>query len=266
MARDGYDDHVEYWNSRALASYEYRGETFYTITPIPYYYRRRELLLGLLDTVIGGPGVGRVCDFGCGDGWYLSALSRRHPDREWYGVDLSPAMIERARRNCPHAHLQVSSTRLDMAERFDVVYTVAVLAHVVDDCALVGLLRDVRERLLPGGRLAVFEQTAPRDCRGETWCRRASSTYVRLAEECGLAVESSVLVAFPAHRWFERVVAPAYCRLLTRGGDRAARQIAANSSRLFRALSTVALSLSGTGLMPDDGKREGNTFFVFRAS
>ena len=34
-----------YWEQRGAEGFEYRGETFYTITPIGFYYERRRKLL-----------------------------------------------------------------------------------------------------------------------------------------------------------------------------------------------------------------------------
>jgi len=41
-----------YWDDRGGVSYCYKGETFYTVTPIPYYYRRRAVLLALMRPLI----------------------------------------------------------------------------------------------------------------------------------------------------------------------------------------------------------------------
>ena len=61
----------DYWNDRGMNSYWYKGETFYTVTPIPLYYRRRVLLLELLEPLVVDNNVKDICDFGCGDGWYI---------------------------------------------------------------------------------------------------------------------------------------------------------------------------------------------------
>lgn len=38
----------QYWEERGKGYCFYKGEDFYTITPIPYYFKRREILLKLL--------------------------------------------------------------------------------------------------------------------------------------------------------------------------------------------------------------------------
>jgi 2-polyprenyl-3-methyl-5-hydroxy-6-metoxy-1,4-benzoquinol methylase len=64
-------DSEYYWNMRADNSYKYKGECFYTLTPIPYYYSRRRILLKLLGREIKKINKGKILDFGCGDGFYL---------------------------------------------------------------------------------------------------------------------------------------------------------------------------------------------------
>lgn len=39
----------EFWEFRATHQYQYRGETFYTITPVPFYCSRRGLVLRLME-------------------------------------------------------------------------------------------------------------------------------------------------------------------------------------------------------------------------
>ena len=60
-----------YWNDRANKTYRYKGEEFYTITPIPYYYKRRKAILSFLAKCILENKAESVCDYGCGDGEYL---------------------------------------------------------------------------------------------------------------------------------------------------------------------------------------------------
>lgn len=46
----------DYWNARANKVYRYKGEEFYTITPIPYYYQRRKVILDFLAKCVCGGG------------------------------------------------------------------------------------------------------------------------------------------------------------------------------------------------------------------
>jgi hypothetical protein len=63
-----------YWLDRGNNLYEYKGEKYYTITPIPYYLKRRELLLknveNIINKLVEKKRFLKICDYGCGDGYY----------------------------------------------------------------------------------------------------------------------------------------------------------------------------------------------------
>lgn len=102
-------NNAEYWDKRSRMAVEYKGEKFYTVTPLPYYYRRRAILLNHLDSFFWSNDIEKVCDFGCGDGWYLQYFSTKFGKKKYFGVDSSEKMIERAGYLCPTADLHVSS-------------------------------------------------------------------------------------------------------------------------------------------------------------
>jgi len=253
-----------YWDRRGTDAYEYKGETFYTVTPVPLYHRRRALLLQLLDPFLRPPDVVDVCDFGCGDGWYLGHFSEKYPGKRWYGVDLSETMIDRASRAVPNAWLEVSGEGVPFHKSFDLVCAVAVFAHVLGDAKARDLFANIASHLRPNAPFILFEQTGPQRRGGETWCRRNTQAYLDFATEAGLVVEDRRLIAYPAHRVFERWVAPVYRRFFTRGKNGHERCIRANRSRVYRGLSSIVLALSGNPVRSDDGTRQGNTFYVFR--
>ena len=66
-----------YWDKRAKREYIYKKEKFYTITPIPYYFRHRKIILDKIQSFIMNNKSKVVCDFGCGDGEYISQFYRR---------------------------------------------------------------------------------------------------------------------------------------------------------------------------------------------
>lgn len=100
-----------------------------------------------------GRGAGRLLDFGAGNGRFCAALGER-------GLDV--AAIE------PDAGLraQIRERGVPVArslealgdERFGGVYSINVLEHVEDD---VGLLRALRDQLVPGGRLFLYVPAFP---------------------------------------------------------------------------------------------------------
>jgi ubiquinone/menaquinone biosynthesis C-methylase UbiE len=122
----------------------------------------------------------RVLDVGCGMGRLTWATARG--DRDVVGVDLSAAMIERARASGASGRVsfrQDNFLAMDFDGRlFDCIVSAAALHHMADDVALsrmAGLLR-------PGGRLIVH------DLRRDTnladalrgWSALAHDTCIRL--------------------------------------------------------------------------------------
>ncbi|TVP93472.1 MAG: malonyl-[acyl-carrier protein] O-methyltransferase BioC [Thioalkalivibrio sp.] len=95
----------------------------------------------------------RVIDLGCGPGTSLRPLARRYRKARVAGLDLSPAMTARARRQGrwprrPWA-LCADMERLPLADRsFDLAVSAAALQWVND---LDGVFAEVRRTLAPGG-------------------------------------------------------------------------------------------------------------------
>ena len=107
----------------------------------------------------------RALDIGCGTGTMARALARRvnHVD----AIDLSPAMLEEARRRSASAD-RVAYRLADVTamewptESYDVIISVATLHHIPFEATLVKM----RNALRPGGRLMVldlFESKGLRD-------------------------------------------------------------------------------------------------------
>ena len=95
-------------------------------------------------------------DVGCGPGLFAARLSGRVASL--HGVDVSEAMVARAREAVVGADFRVSEARRLPYEdgRFDLAFAVCVLHHVpsVDRPSLLGEMRRVTR---PGGLVVVFE-------------------------------------------------------------------------------------------------------------
>ncbi|MCG3041769.1 class I SAM-dependent methyltransferase [Streptomyces sp. S1A] len=107
-------------------------------------------------------GLGPVLDVGCGPGTVTAYLAERGLDVS--GVDLSPRMIENARRLYPHCRFDVASaTDLDLGE--------ASLGGVLGWWSLFNLPRDVLPQVLamfaralkPGGHLITATHVGDED-------------------------------------------------------------------------------------------------------
>jgi SAM-dependent methyltransferase len=107
----------------------------------------------------GGP----VLELGCGTGQVILEIAKAGVSA--VGLEVAPAMIERARRNIAAAADSIrSKTRLiqGLMEDFEpdqeyaqVFFSNDVIAHVHDNTTLVGVLRKFRQRLAPRGRVVL---------------------------------------------------------------------------------------------------------------
>jgi SAM-dependent methyltransferase len=103
----------------------------------------------------------RILELGCGTGGLLSALRRHAMDAAVEGVDLSPFLLDRARRmvsgpgevELHHAN----AAEFAVAGRFDAVVAVHLLGHVPLDHARAVFTNAFANLLAAGGALHVVE-------------------------------------------------------------------------------------------------------------
>lgn len=195
----------DYWDERAKKEYEYKGEKFYTITAIPYYYKRRKYVVNNLLKTIKLHSCEKICDMGCGDGEYIKLLSEKTQKKSYTGIDASMEMIEVAkRRNASISgenivKYYVSSTGIKNAEKFDMIYMIAVCAHLTNE-VLENLVENAFAHLKSGGVFVIFEQTAPFEYGGKGYRRRTCEQYCTLINNAGLKTENIKIVDFWLHR------------------------------------------------------------------
>jgi ubiquinone/menaquinone biosynthesis C-methylase UbiE len=111
---------------------------------------RDDVLAPMLDRLSPG----RVLDAACGTGAVASQLVER--GHEVVGIDLSPAMLDRARKAVPSATFLLGDvTRIPLPDR-DVDHVVCCLAmtHVAD---LARFFAEAARIMLPGGHLLVLD-------------------------------------------------------------------------------------------------------------
>jgi trans-aconitate methyltransferase len=90
----------------------------------------------------------RILDLGCGPGQLTAKIAEA--GATVVGIDSSPEMIGQARQNYPQLQFKLAdATRFSFEERFDAVFSNAVL-HWVEDAESV--VRNVASALRPGGR------------------------------------------------------------------------------------------------------------------
>lgn len=145
----------------------------------------------------------RVLDLGCGVGRWSRRLAAR--GARVTGVDLSPTMIEVARRQTASAGLSERCRYMvaDLGDPrthewlaaqggFHLVLVVTVLQHLLDEERLHTAVTGVARQLAPGGRALVLE-AAPlervRRCDSPTFVARTREEYLRLFEAAGLRLQ-----------------------------------------------------------------------------
>ncbi|HEY8774518.1 MAG TPA: class I SAM-dependent methyltransferase [Gaiellaceae bacterium] len=117
-----------------------------------------EELAGLFGRLGADPRGGRCVEVGCGPGRMTGALAERFD--EVLALDVSPAMLERARANvaAPNVTFQlVSGDQLDGLDRgsADAVVCYLVLQHLPSRAVIESYLRGFAHALAPGGEAFV---------------------------------------------------------------------------------------------------------------
>ncbi|MFF7635224.1 class I SAM-dependent DNA methyltransferase [Kitasatospora sp. NPDC008050] len=143
----------EHWLVDTRTSYDtvaadYADQVRDLLDRTPYERAVLTLFAELVRTAGGGP----VADLGCGSGRITAHLRDLGVDA--FGIDLSPAMIEVARRDHPGLRFEVGSmTDLDLAEA-SIAGLVAwySLIHLPDE-EIGSVFRQFRRVLRPGGPL-----------------------------------------------------------------------------------------------------------------
>ena len=137
---------------------------------------------------------GTVLDAGCGVGRWSRRLASR--GAQVTGVDVSPTMVAEATRRTAMAGLTKRCrfhvgdvTTLDLRERFDSVWCVTLLQHLLEEAELVGAVRGLLRHLAPGGRLVVLEAAPSRPsrrCDSPVFTARTVAEYLETFQACGL--------------------------------------------------------------------------------
>ncbi|HSV29503.1 MAG TPA: methyltransferase domain-containing protein, partial [Candidatus Omnitrophota bacterium] len=153
-------------------------------------YRAPALLADALRRTLGEVSGLQVMDAGCGTGLAAPVL---RPLAAWLeGVDLSPAMVAKARQRGLYDELregELVQALSDSATHFDLVVAADVLVYLGD---LEPVMRAARKALAPGG---AFAFTVERCDDVETYVLGAKSRYAhaegyvrKVAEQAGFTV------------------------------------------------------------------------------
>lgn len=94
-----------------------------------------------------------VLEIGCGSGHLASRFVAA--GYVYTGVDVSPQMLELARKRCPEAHLVHADMRtLDLARTYDaILITARSLSYLLTNADILGTFRQLARHLTPAGTL-----------------------------------------------------------------------------------------------------------------
>jgi trans-aconitate methyltransferase len=93
-----------------------------------------------------------VLDYGCSTGLLCRFLKRHLPDIQVDGIDVSPAMVERAQRNCPEGSFFLGEQPEWRPARYDVIVSKELFNHLED---VPGTLKRLHYLLRPHGTIVI---------------------------------------------------------------------------------------------------------------
>lgn len=259
------DPITDYWLDRGRRSVHWKGEDYYTIAAVPYYHHRRETLVGLLTQDISEfePG-SRVCDFGCGDGYYTRRFHERFPGLEWTGVDISDTMLEKARALNPA--MEFRSRVSEVEGSIDHFMCIGVFTCIVNDQLVESIIDDIAKKCREGSKLILFEQIAPTAYRKPTLVRRPTQWYIDAFARRGLIAKKHQLIYYNMHVLFERFIAKPWYRFIASGASDHERRLNSNRNRVFLQLSNIFTRLSYRTVRTPDDRKWGYCYLVFEYS
>ena len=98
----------------------------------------------------------KILDVGCGNGRLLEALPKQKID--YLGVDNSRELIKLAKKNYPESRF-LAADILDLTviseNNFDYIFCLAVLPHIPSHNLRICALKELRQKLGPGGRIII---------------------------------------------------------------------------------------------------------------
>jgi len=190
-----------YWEERARR-FAGRGAGLAAVCSygMPAFYNRTIHLcqrLALARWLRSAAGL-RVLDVGCGVGRWSRLLAAR--GARVTGIDLSPTMIDEARRRAAAQgvgnacrFLVADLATLATGEEFDLVLSVTVLQHILDPAALRAALERMAQHLAPGGVLILLEAAPQRrvaNCDTAIFRARPRECYLQIFRDCGLELRA----------------------------------------------------------------------------
>ncbi len=116
-----------------------------------WFRHRSRLILKTMETYF--PSAAHVLEIGCGTGFVLSEIRKKHPRMTLSGSDLFSEGLRFARTRIPDASFyRMDACRMPFDREFDLILALDVLEHVEDDSRAIG---EIFRSLKPGGGAVV---------------------------------------------------------------------------------------------------------------
>jgi tRNA (cmo5U34)-methyltransferase len=151
-----------------------------------FFVPEREEQIAAVLELIPDPGDGLLVDLCCGEGLLSRALLERFPKARVLAMDLSPAMLARARDTCAGHEGRFDTRPFDLADRSWRVFAEPVRAfvsslaiHHLDGAAKRRLFQDLAAALAAGGALAIADLVLPATPAAHTLAAKAWDDAVR---------------------------------------------------------------------------------------
>ncbi|MEM6644366.1 MAG: class I SAM-dependent methyltransferase [Bacteroidota bacterium] len=149
--------HAIFENSRA------HNYDQFVIDWIPNY----QYFMNLLPALLQGKPEEAILVAGCGTGNEISRIVKQDPDRQITGIDPSPEMLDQAREKLdqyPQVQLIDGYLKdLPQGPKFSFATLLLVLHFLEDDGSKLDLLKQIANRLDPGGKLVLLDITGNRE-------------------------------------------------------------------------------------------------------
>lgn len=150
---------------KSLVSYKFLSKLYWLLNVV-YFRREKSSPRNAVCSQISGRNL-KILDMCTGTGDSIIDIAQANPECEFTAVDISPEMLEIARRDIRAKKLSNIQTMLCDAtdtklpdESFDIV-TISLVLHELPDELAVRILHEAHRLLKPNGRLIVTEWEPP---------------------------------------------------------------------------------------------------------
>ena len=196
----GTQEALEFWDRRHQSHGELRSGgnlSFDHATNEILYALRLGRLIDIVGDVSSVEAPMRILDAGCGKGFFARAMARFGHRVD--GIDTSPHAIDECRRGraADDAYAVSSLSGWAPPYLYDVVYSIDVLFHIMDDAVWESSVRNLASLVRLGGQIVLVDHVGDADrVWGDYQKTRAVSRYRSLLSQQGFGVVTTIPYAF----------------------------------------------------------------------